>query len=438
MTEKRVLTDAYLRAIEASGDRREVWDVGNPGFGIRIGSQGDVSFQYLYRTGGKSRRYTLGKFPLVSLHAARMEFHKAALMVAEGRDPAQEKANAKVAQNEAVTVRLLCDEFVERYAKIHKRSWLEDARKLQRDVVPLLGKKLAQDVTRKDIGSLLDAKMDAGSPVAANRLQALLSKLFAWAVERGHMDSSPCTGVRKPARETSRDRVLQHAEIFPLWHALDSGQNVGMHIVTRRALQVMLMTGQRKGEVLKMRWEHVDGTGEGWVWNIPAANAKNAKRHRVPLHGDVIALLEGLRKEMAHSATGLTSPWCFPSPSRPLQHLSLTGPDHALREELKRPDGPLKGLAHFTPHDCRRTVATGLSVLGFPRLIVQKVLNHVDTTTTAVYDRYGYDKEKREALDQWGQMLFAATWPAGREIDPETGEEVVHWDFQREWNRMVF
>ncbi len=438
MAEKRILTDSYLRSIDTTGSRLEVWDHGNPGFGIRIGSKGDVSFQYLYRFSGKSRRFTIGKFPSLGLHAARVAYHKAAQLVSEGRDPADERASARSLESEAITVQALCDEFIERYAKLRKRSWREDERKLQRDVVPRLGKLRAKDVSRKDINGLLDLKMDAGSPVAANRLQALLSKLFGWAVERGHMDTSPCNGVPKPAKETSRERVLQHAEIFPLWHALDSGRDVGMHLVTRRSLQVMLLTGQRKGEVLRMKWEHLDQSGEEWTWNIPAENSKNGKRHRVPLDSAVIELLNSVRIEMTDPATGASSPWCFPSPAKPLQHVSLTGPDHALREELKRPQGPLKEIAQFTPHDCRRTVATGLSVLGYPRLIVQKVLNHVDTSVTSVYDRYGYDKEKREALTKWTAMLMAATWPAGRDYDRETGEELVCWDFESEWGFMRY
>ena len=436
MADKRTLTDSYLRSIEPTGVRAEVWDNGNPGFGVRIGAKGDVSFQYLYRLGGKSRRYTLGRYPALSLRAARLEYQTAVSAVAEGRDPALERDGKREAERSAITVQALCQEFVERYAKLHKRTWQSDARRLERDVIPRLGERPAKDVTRRDLSKLLDLKMDEGAPISANRLQALLSKLFGWAVERGHLEVSPAAGVRKPARETSRERVLQQDEIFPLWHALDSGKEFGMHVVTRRALQVILLTGQRKGEVLRMMWEHVQGSGDDVVWTIPGSNSKNGKAHRVPLTAEVVALLESLRDYLALS--GIKSPWCFPSPVKPSQHISLTSPDHALREELKRANGPLKGLAQFTPHDFRRTVATGLSVLGYPRLIVQKVINHADNSVTSVYDRYSYDREKREALSRWTEMLIAATWPAGRDYDRDSGEEIVFWDYQAEWNRMRY
>jgi len=177
MADKRVLTDSFLRSIPPSGVRTEVWDTGNPGFGVRIGTKGEVSFQYLYRIDGKARRYTLGKYPSLSLRAARMEYQKAAVCVDEGRDPARERDSKRVAERTAITVQALCHEFIERYAKVHKRTWLADARRLERDVIARLGSRAAKDVTRRDLSALLDIKMDEGSPISANRLQALLSKL---------------------------------------------------------------------------------------------------------------------------------------------------------------------------------------------------------------------------------------------------------------------
>lgn len=437
MTGRRVLTDSFLRSIKSTGTRFEIWDTGNPGFGIRIGTQGDVSFQYLYRCAGKSRRYTIGRFPNISLHAAREAYHRAAISVSIGEDPALERARTLQIERESITVAALCYSFIERYAKLHKRTWREDERQLKRDVIPKMGNAIAKSVTRREINQLLDFKMDSGSPVAANRLLAVLSKLFGWAVERGELDESPCKGIRKPAKELSRDRVLQQPEIFSLWYELDTGKNIGMSPVTRCALQVMLLTGQRKGEVLRMRWENLDQQADGWVWSIPPANTKNGKPHRVPLVAQVIELLE-TRRPAENIASENFSPWCFPSPKNHKQHISLTGPDHALRDELQRPKSGLYGIARFTPHDFRRTVATGLSVLGYPRMIVQKVLNHTDRSVTSVYDKYGYDKEKREALEKWAEMLFAGAWPVGTDYDETKGEWIPVWEYETEWSRMKF
>jgi len=149
MADKRILTDSFLRSIQPSGVRTEVWDSGNPGFGVRIGTKGDVSFQYLYRIEGKARRYTLGKYPALSLRAARMEYQKAAVCVDERRDPALEREGKRAAERNAITVQALCYEFIERYAKVHKRTWLADARRLERDVIAKLGTRPVKDVTRR-------------------------------------------------------------------------------------------------------------------------------------------------------------------------------------------------------------------------------------------------------------------------------------------------
>jgi hypothetical protein len=104
---KRVLTDSFLRSIQPSGIRFEVWDHGCPGFGIRAGVQGDVSFQYVYRIAGRSRRHTLGKYPGMSLHEARELYRKAAIAVSEGNDPAEAKLRLEQAKRAAITVQVL-------------------------------------------------------------------------------------------------------------------------------------------------------------------------------------------------------------------------------------------------------------------------------------------------------------------------------------------
>lgn len=435
MSQAKVLTESFLRSLQASGDRREIWDAGHPGFGIRIGATGEISFQYVYRFEGRSRRYTLGKYPLLSLNASRAAYDKAAIALSKGIDPAAEGARRKQEQKIAPTLSAAIDQYIERYAKVHKKTWAEDERQLRKDVIPRLGDKLAKEITRKEINSLLDAKMDANSPVAANRLRSLLSKLFNWLVERGEIETSPCIGISKPAKEVSRERVLLHSEIHPLWSALDEGWKVGMHLTTRRALQFMLLTGQRKGEVLQMRWENIVSTNDGYQWSIPASNTKNGKPHRVPLLPEAMKILQSLKTNLREDS--LPTGWCFPSPANLAQHISLTAPDHALRNELSKKDSALFGLKHFTPHDLRRTVATALSALGYSRLIVQKVLNHSDPSVTAIYDRNNYDTEKKQALAKWEDMLIAATWPAGKDINRDTGDIEYFWDFEREWDRMV-
>ncbi|RMS30709.1 Integrase protein [Pseudomonas savastanoi] len=321
----------------------------------------------------------------------------------------------------------MCTSYIERYAKPRKRSWREDERQLLRDVVPTLGRTLAKNVQRREIVALIDKKVDAGAGVAANRLLAVVRKMFAWAVERGELNESPVAGVSRQHRERSRERVLSFEEIQTFYAAVTATDWIKATPPVRKSLGVMLLTGQRKGEVLAMRWEDISNESDGYWWTIPAAVAKNRRTHRVPLDNLVLDLI-------GKPETGKTGP-VFESLRKPGSPVIDTAPAHALRDEFA-PDRFFNNLAPFTPHDLRRTVATALSCLGYPRLILMKVLNHTDPSVSAVYDRYSYDQEKREALTRWGEMLYATQDPM-HGYDKDTGQELTEYRFVDEWRRML-
>jgi integrase len=148
----------------------------------------------------------------------------------------------------------------------------------------------------------------------------------------------------------------------------------------------MLLTAQRRGEVLSMRWQDIDGT---W-WTIPADFAKNGRSHRVPLSPQALAILKRLRE-------GAEGPWVFPSPTAdgPIEN-----PQKAVQRLRTR-----SNVHDLRLHDFRRTAASHMTGMGISRLTVQKLLNHAERDVTAVYDRHSYDPEKRAALDAWGRRL---------------------------------
>jgi len=157
------------------------------------------------------------------------------------------------------------------------------------------------------------------------------------------------------------------------------------------ALRLQLITAQRKGEVAGAEWIDFD-LKNGW-WTIPAEKAKNGIPHRVPLSRLAMETL-GELKDLSGE-----SPWLFPSP-RDGQHIAETSVDHAVRANAEH-----FKIDHFTPHDLRRSAASMMTASGVQRLTVSKILNHVETGITSVYDRHSYDKEKRKALRLWGLQL---------------------------------
>ena len=374
-------TDRQIKALKPKKERYEVWETNGKGFGVRVSSTGRKSFIFLYKFQGTSRRITFGNYPEISLADAHAAHAKSRQLLEQGSDPATAEQDEKEESRRSPSVKRLVAEYIEKYAKPRKRSWKEDERILYKDVVPRWGKRKAQDVTRRDIILLLDEIVERGALIQANRTLATIRKMYSFAMGRGILESSPCVAIPAPSKENRRDRVLNETEIKTFWNKLSTAK---MKKYTALALKLQLITAQRKGEVAGAEWVNFD-LKDGW-WTIPAEKSKNGLPHRVPLSSFAIETLNELKIISGDSK------WLFPSP-RDGQHIAETSVDHAVRANAEH-----FKIDHFTPHDLRRSVASMMTASGVQRLTVSKILNHVETGITSVYDRHSYDKEKRKAL----------------------------------------
>jgi integrase len=382
-------TDKYIKNLKSKEKQYDLRENSGQGFGIRIMPSGHKSWIFIYHFNGKKQRMTLGVYPAISLYKAR-ELHRNAIRcLAHGDNPALLQRQSKIEARLADTVNDLINEFLEKWSKARKRSWKEDERILKKEIAPILGRLKAKDITRRDIIRILDGIVDRGAPIAANRTLAVVRRMFGFAVERSIIEISPCYGVKAPTKENRRDRVLSEDEIKAFWYGLD---NASMFEISKLALKLQLVTAQRKGEVISAEWEEFDFKN-GW-WVIPAFKAKNGFSHRVPLSKLAIEIVEELKKYSGDSI------WLFPSP-KDNKHILASAIDRALRKNIKK----FENLKHATPHDLRRTAASYMTSLGISRLVVSKILNHVESSVTAIYDRHSYDKEKKVALDKWEEKI---------------------------------
>lgn len=252
--------------------RRELWDDDVKGLVLRITSSGRKTWAVWYRHQGRSRRVTLGVYPALGLADARKLANTMLRDIALGGDPAGTKKD----QREADTFRELANEYIERHAKRHKKSWKEDRRALDRDLIPALGNLKAASIKRRDILKVLEGIHERGAPVLANRTLEIVKKMFNWAVEQELLDFSPATVIKPLGQEKARERVLTDDEIRAVWKALESERPK-----VRAIFQLLFLTAQRKGEVSRMAADQIDESSA--VWTIPAANSKNGRAHRVPL-----------------------------------------------------------------------------------------------------------------------------------------------------------
>ena len=397
------LTDSKIKALKPKLERYEEWEDNGKGFGVRISPSGRKSWIYMYRFEGRARRMTIGVYPKMTLAKAHSKHAEAREALEKGNDPGIILTDSNKESRKSPTVALLVDEYIEKWAEPRKRTWKEDARMLSKDVIPILGRRKAKDIKRRDITLLIDEIVSRGSPIAANRTLRIIKKMFSFAVKRGVLDASPCVEIDTPAKENRRERVLAEDEIKMFWLGLD---NAKMSDGTKWALKLLLITGQRKGEVTQSEWSEID-LKKGW-WTIPTEKSKNERTHRVPLSKMAIDILKQA-KELSGD-----SKWVFPSiKGRCITPRSIS---RAIRNNSKKktqgspkhtpPYGDFFGIEHFTPHDLRRTATSMMTRLGVPELEVSKVLNHaIQTVTGKHYNLYSYDNEKQSALRKWSQRL---------------------------------
>ncbi|MGH9550559.1 MAG: tyrosine-type recombinase/integrase, partial [Terriglobales bacterium] len=217
------------RAVECLGStegrRLEVPDSLLRGLYLVVQPSGAKSWAVRYRYRGRPRKLTLGSYPGITLAGARDLARRALITVGEGRDPCEEKHEARRlahARSQDRFAEIVAD-FIERHAKANNResSWRETERLMNRDVIPLWRNRPIQDIARRDVVQLLDRIQDRGSPIMANRVLAAVRRMFVWCVDRGIIDASPCAGLRPPAIERSRDRVLSDDELRSVWLATD-------------------------------------------------------------------------------------------------------------------------------------------------------------------------------------------------------------------------
>lgn len=338
-------------------------------------------------------------------------------MVSEGRDPATEKAaedDARPAHMDLVPAVL--DEFVSRYVEVkNSQSYIDETKRIiEADLKPAWKQKLIKAVTKRDVLRLLDKIVDRGAPIMANRVRALLSKFFAWCVERDIIEFSPMASIKPPSKETTRDRVLSDDEIALVLKACDAvGAPFGPMV------KMLFFTGQRRTEVAEARFTEMEIEGNNQVWVIPPERAKNKKEHFVPLTSTVLDLVkslprivpaEGKKAIFLFTTNGKTPVSGFSKAKKVIDNAMIGILRETATKEGKDPDKVR--LEPWTFHDIRRTVASGMARLNVAVHVVEAVLNHRSGSirgVAAVYNRYDYADEKRAALTAWAEHLLSVT-----------------------------
>ncbi len=382
---RKKLTDRTVAGLKAPAAGQVDYFDDNPrSFGLRISAGGRKAFFVMYRFDRRLRRYTLGPYPALRLAEARKKAKDALHAVAHDRDPAAESASRR----SAIRLVDLGKEYIERHAKPNKRSWKEDQRLLTVELEPALGRRTAKTIERAEVQRLIDAIAARPAPILANRTLSLVRKIYNFGIEKDLVPSNPCVGIPRPAKEAERERVLTDDEIRKVWAACgEFSQEIAA------VFRLFLLTGQRHTEVLRMERQEIDMDTS--TWKLPGRRTKNGLPHSVPLSVLAADILGGALERGTHAR------WVFRSPRG-------DGPRTTLQKPLARLR-TLSNVEDFHIHDLRRTMASKLTSLGVARQTVARLLNHAERDVTRVYDRYSYDREKREAMAVWDAELRRLT-----------------------------
>jgi integrase len=382
----KALTARTIETVKPGKARKEIPDARMPGLYLVLQPSGTRSWAVRYRSGGRPRKHTLGSYPAIDLKTARDLASKALRAAAEGRDPGREKANDRAAGLD--TVEAITGQFIKRHCSSKNRPSTATGteRLLRQYVLPRWGARLARDITRRDVIDLLDDIVDAGKPIAANRVLAAARKMFNWCVERDILQATPFAGVKPPTDEQSRDRVLEDSELRAVWMAADQvGGPFGALV------KLLVLTGQRRDEVARMQWSEINL--ETRLWLLPPERVKNNLAHEIPLSAPAIAVLEALPR----------------IGDRFVLTTSGEAPSSNYAKNKRRLDALLPSdMLPWRLHDVRRSVASSMARLGVSLPVVEKCLNHISGTFSgivSVYQKHTFSDEKRAAFDTWGSFV---------------------------------
>ena len=394
------MSDRWLAGAKAIDGKRTTYsDSKCRGLNLRVTPKGTKTdgvktwvVVYRRKSDNRQRWMSIGRYPELGLESARKKTRRIMNEVEDDADP----AGLKLQEHKTETFKQLADEWLKKYAKKHKanRSWQDDERMFQKDVLPVIGDMKANQVKRTDIYRIFETITMRG-PVTANRTLALMRSIYNWAIKIPTLDVeyNPAANIDKNP-EKPRDHYLEtDQEIATYWRAIEKGS---MCEENRDMLKLVLLTGQRICEPRLVRKSDIELKER--IWNIRTNIAKNRCAHRVPLAPFALRIISNAMERAENSE------FVFPSPSTG-QPMDEKAPSRAWRKARK---GTMLEDVHV--HDMRRTLVTGLAKLGVPEELAGRTISHdggTNSITAKVYNQFSYDDEKRQAFEMWEEHVVA-------------------------------
>lgn len=383
------MTDAEISQLTIDSGKTHAVRVAK-GLTLHLTGGGQRVWRFRCRVRGEQQSVTIGKWPAIGAAEARRESERLLAMADRGHSPMEDYRRRRFGRGTAgnPTVREFGERWMREVVEKVRKDPVAVRRWLEREVYPALGRKRIAHIKPLEVQRLIFAKRDAGRPQAAAALRHTLRRMFEYARACAMIAVNPTdqTPRKFVAKRVARSRSLSEAELRGFLRVVRSPRAGRMGI----ALELLLLTLARKGELRNCRWEHIDF--ERAIWELPAELSKTGTPHIVYLSDRALSLFRRLR-EMSGRATVVL-------PARDAIHTPIS--EAALNKFVH---GTKWGFPAFTPHDLRRTASTILNERGFSADVVEKALNHNMRGVRGVYNRAQYAEQRKQMLQEWADWL---------------------------------
>lgn len=412
-SERKNFTKEYIKSLPVLNKIYFVDDARCQGLRCKITPKGSKIFLVYKKKDSKLIYTTIGKFGVVSVEKARYAADEILHNIATGKYISEKDAlkQQKEIEDKILTLSLLFEKYIERHARLYTKenSVIENQGYYDRYLKKWNDRKI-DDITRDELEDYIGKLNKKISPFTANRVLTLIRHMYNKAIEWRYASFNPTLGIRK-FKTKSRDRFLQPDEVKTFFAAIDSVPE----IVPRAYFYMALYTGQRKQNVLAMRWDQIDFVNA--LWHIP--ETKNGEPLTVPLIPQAMERLNLLKQEIQEKINALldeetkdleqkpprtdfqrmeaearhcrieeyakhAAEWVFPSEKGVTGHLK--DPKKFWKRVLDR-----AGIDNMRIHDIRRTLGSYEAIAGVNLPTISRSLGHRTMRSTQVYARLNVD-----------------------------------------------
>ena len=370
------LTELAIRKAKPTGKRYDLFDASVRGLGLRVAMSGTKSWFMMRRFNGRMLRTTFGRYPELTLAIARLKAPSVLADMADGQTAGQRRTDL---------FSVVLDEWLKK-DQAKNKSVHQVRVAMYKHALPAFGPMPVASITKRDVNKLIDKIVDAGSPVAANRVLAFTKRFFSWCKERDILELSPAEAIRPPSKEKTRDRVLTLEEIKKFWVACNQ-----ISYPWGPIFQLLLLTGARLREISEASWDEI--SIEDRTLDLPSQRTKNSRSHQIQLSDQAMNIIQAIPKvegqKLLFTTNGTTAVSGFSKVKKRLDIIS--------------------GVSDWRFHDLRRSFAThSTERLGISPVIADKILNHTTGQVrgvAAIYQHGEYLEERRAALQKWGNFI---------------------------------